>query len=211
MTSASKRRVLVVEDDPLTAKIIAQYLLRGGFEVVGVVDNGEDAVVQAAAQDADLVLMDIGLRGLMDGAEAALQIRQNGGRPVIFVSEHCDISVLRRVKESEPFGFIVKPFAEEQLIVQIELALHRYQLEAERANLRPAQAVANEHLRELQGLLPICAGCKKIHEDDGRWTKPEEYFGKHADIEFTHSFCPDCENRLYGTNTRPPLPPRGAS
>ena len=86
MTSASKRRLLVVEDDPLAAKMICQYLLRAGFEVAGVVDNGADAISQAAAQAADLVLMDIGLRGPMDGTEAAAQIRQNGGRQVIFVS-----------------------------------------------------------------------------------------------------------------------------
>jgi two-component system, response regulator PdtaR len=208
MTNATKRRILVVEDDPLVSQAIAQTLLRLGYEVVAVVDNGDDAVSQAFAQTPDLVLMDVGLRGSIDGAEAARQIRLSAGRPVVFLTAQYEAAVLRRVKEAEPYGFVVKPFSHEQLYVQIELALHRHQLETERAQLRPAQEAAHEKLRELRGLLPICAGCKKIHENDGRWTKLEEYFNKHAGIEFTHSFCPDCENRLYGTHSRSPIRPK---
>jgi two-component system, response regulator PdtaR len=149
--------------------------------------------------------MDIELRGAMDGTEAARQIRFAHGRPVIFVSSHADPAVVRRAKESEPYGYILKPVKEGELYVQIELALHRHQVETERAQLKPSQAVAHANLQNLHGMLPICAGCKKIHEDDGRWTKLEEYFAKHADVEFTHSFCPECENRLYGTHSRAPM------
>jgi two-component system, response regulator PdtaR len=208
MTNATKRRILVVEDDPLVSQAIAQTLLRLGYEVVGVVDNGDDAVSQAFARTPDLVVMDVGLRGSIDGAEAARQIRLGVGRPVVFLTAQHEPSVLRRIKEAEPYGFVLKPFSQEQLFVQIELALHRHQIEAERAQLRPAQDAADKKLSELRGLLPICAGCKKIHENDGRWTKLEEYFNKHAGIEFTHGFCPDCENRLYGTHSRAPVRPK---
>jgi CheY-like chemotaxis protein len=208
MTKANKRRILIVEDDPLVAQAIGQTLLRLGYEVVAVVDNGDDAVSQAFSQTPDLVLMDIGLRGSIDGAEAAKQIRLSVGRPVVFLTAQMEPPVLKRAKEAEPYGFVLKPFNSDQLFVSLELALHRHQLEAERATLRPAQEAANASLRELRGLLPICAGCKKIHEDDGRWTKLEEYFQKHAGIEFTHGFCPECENRLYGTHSRAPIRPK---
>jgi CheY-like chemotaxis protein len=208
MTKANKRRILIVEDDPLVAQAIGQTLLRLGYEVVAVVDNGDDAVSQAFSQTPDLVLMDIGLRGSIDGAEAAKQIRLSVGRPVVFLTAQAEPAVLKRAKEAEPYGFVLKPFNSDQLFVSLELALHRHQLEAERATLRPAQEAANASLRELRGLLPICAGCKKIHEDDGRWTKLEEYFQKHAGIEFTHGFCPECENRLYGTHSRAPIRPK---
>jgi CheY-like chemotaxis protein len=208
MTKANKRRILIVEDDPLVAQAIGQTLLRLGYEVVAVVDNGDDAVSQAFSQTPDLVLMDIGLRGSIDGAEAAKQIRLSVGRPVVFLTAQMEPAVLKRSKEAEPYGFVLKPFNSDQLFVSLELALHRHQLEAERAKLRPAQEAANASLRELRGLLPICAGCKKIHEDDGRWTKLEEYFQKHAGIEFTHGFCPECENRLYGTHSRAPIRPK---
>ncbi len=208
MTKANKRRILVVEDDPMVSQVIGQTLLRLGYEVAAVVDNGDDAVSQAFALTPDLVLMDIGLRGSIDGAEAAKRIRQSVGRPVVFLTAQSEAAVLKRAKEAEPYGYVLKPFAQEQLHVTIELALSRHQLEAERAALRPAREAADAKLRELRGLLPICAGCKKINEDDGRWTKLEEYFNKHAGIEFTHGFCPECENRLYGTHSRAPIRPK---
>jgi CheY-like chemotaxis protein len=173
--------------------------------VTAVVDNGPDAIAHTRAIAPDLVLMDIELRGPMDGTAAARQTRDDFARPVVFVSSNTDPTVLRRAKEAEPYGYVAKPFSEAQFFATIELALHRRQLETERAHLRPAQAAADARLREVRALLPICAGCKKIHEDDGRWTKLEEYFSKHAGIEFTHSFCADCENRLYGTHSRGPI------
>jgi CheY-like chemotaxis protein len=208
MTSATKRRILVVEDDPIVAKLISQTLLRLGYEVAAVVDNGDDAVSQAFSLTPDLVLMDIGLRGSIDGAEAAKQIRLSAGRPVVFLTAQAEAAVLKRAKEAEPYGYVLKPFTQDQLFVSIEMALSRHQLETERATLRPAREAADARLRELRGLLPICAGCKKINEDDGRWTKLEEYFSKRAGIEFTHSFCPECENRLYGTHSRAAIRPK---
>ncbi len=208
MSNANKRRILVVEDDPMVSQVIAQTLLRLGYDVIAVVASGDDAVSQAFAMSPDLVLMDVGLRGTIDGAEAARQIRLSAGKPVVFLTAQHEPAVLRRIKEAEPYGFVLKPFSQEQLNVQIELALHRHQLETERAQLRPSQDAADRKLSELSGLLPICAGCKKVHENDGRWTKLEEYFQKHAGIEFTHGFCPDCENRLYGTHSRAPIRPK---
>lgn len=208
MTRANKRRILVVEDDPMVAQAITQTLQRLGYEVVAVVDNGDDAVSRSFTLTPDLVLMDIGLRGSIDGAEAAKQVRLSAGRPVVFLTAQAEAPVLKRAKEAEPYGYVLKPFTQDQLFVSIELALSRHQLETERAALRPAREAADARLRELRGLLPICAGCKKINEDDGRWTKLEEYFNKHAGIEFTHGFCPECENRLYGTHSRVPIRPK---
>ena len=205
MIAPSTRRLLVVEDDALVAEDIAQQLRKLGYEVVAVVDSGEEAVKQAFALGPDLVLMDVGLRGPMDGTEAARQIRLTSGRPVIFLTSHSDPAVLRRAKESEPYGYILKPFADRDLLVQIEIALYRHQVELERAQIRREQAIADDNLRGLRGMLPICAGCKKIREEDGEWSKLEDYFSHHANVEFTHSFCPECENRFYGTNSRPPI------
>lgn len=196
------RKLLVVEDEALVAEDIADHLRKLGYNVVGVIDNGEDAVRQAFALMPDLVLMDVQLRGGMDGTEAARQIRVSCGRPVIFLTGHSDPSVIKRAKESEPYGYILKPFGERELLVQIEMALYRHQMEMERAQLKRELEIAHENLRTLHGLLPLCAGCKKIREDDGYWSKLEDYFAEHANVEFTHGFCPDCESKYYGT--RPP-------
>jgi AmiR/NasT family two-component response regulator len=193
------RRLLVVEDEALVAEDIAAHLRQLGHEVVGIVDNGEDAVRQAFALTPDAVLMDVQLRGGMDGTEAARQIRVTVGVPVIFLTSHSDALVVKRAKESEPYGFILKPFTERELMVQIEMAVYRHRMETERAQLRRELEIAHENLLTLRGLLPLCGGCKKIREDDGYWSKLEDYFKEHANVEFTHGFCPECEAKYYGT------------
>jgi len=206
MISSATRRLLVVEDEPLIAQSLSMVLRRLGYEVAAIVDNGEEAVKMTFALIPDLVLMDISLRGTMDGAEAARQIRLTTGRPVIFLSGHSDPLTLKKARECEPYGFILKPFGERELFVQIDLALHRHRVETERSLARRELEIAHGNLRNLRGLLPVCAGCKKIQEADGRWQGLEDFFKEHANVELTHGFCPECENRLYGTHSRPPFP-----
>jgi AmiR/NasT family two-component response regulator len=199
MQPVQPRKLLIVEDEPTIASDLSLILRKLGYAVVGTVDNGTEAVRQAAALLPDLVLMDVQLKDDMDGTEAARQIRVTSGRPVIFLTGHSDASVLKRAKETEPYGYILKPFTARELMVQVEMALYRHQMENERAQLKHELEIAHENLRTLRGLLPLCAGCKKIREDDGYWSKLEDYFAAHANVEFTHGFCPDCENHFYGT------------
>ncbi|MFT3782136.1 MAG: response regulator [Nibricoccus sp.] len=206
MTSPTSRRLLVVEDEPLVANGLIMVLRRLGYTIAALVDNGEEAVKLTFSLVPDLVLMDISLKGQMDGAEAARQIRITTGRPVVFLSGHSDPLTLKKARECEPYGFILKPFGERELLVQIDLAIHRHQVETQRELARRELEIAHENLKNMRGLLPVCAGCKKIQEADGKWLGLEDYFKAHANVEFTHGFCPDCENRLYGTHSRPPFP-----
>lgn len=205
MNPSASRRLLVVEDEPLVANSLLLVLRRLGYSVAALTDNGEEAVKLTFSLVPDLVLMDISLRGKMDGAEAARQIRLTTGRPVVFLSGHSDPLTLKKARECEPYGFILKPFGERELLVQIDLALHRHQVETQRELARREQEIADEHLRKLRGLLPVCAGCKKVQETSGQWLGLEDYLN-HANIEVTHGFCPECESRLYGTHSRPPFP-----
>jgi CheY-like chemotaxis protein len=154
----------------------------------------------------DLILMDIVLRGGGDGAEAARQIRVATGKPVVFVTARSDPMTLKKARECEPYGYVLKPFGERELLVQIEMALYRHKMETERALARRELEIAHDALKTLQGLLPVCAGCKKIQETDGSWRGLEEFFAQHTHVELTHGFCPECEKRLYGTSSRPPFP-----
>ena len=206
LSSASRSRLLVVEDEPLVATPLILMLKRLGYDVAAVVDSGEEAVKMTFALIPDLVLMDISLRGPIDGAEAARQIRLTTGRPVVFLSGHSDPLTLKKARECEPYGFILKPFGERELLVQIDLALHRHKVETERTLARRELEIAHGNLRNLRGLLPVCAGCKKIQEADGRWQILEDFLKAHANVELTHGFCPECESRLYGTHSRPPFP-----
>ena len=122
-------RVLVVEDEILIAEELRERLTQNGLRIVDVVDSGERAIQVVERDHPDLVLMDIRLKGKIDGIEAAETIRSNVKGPVIFLTAHSDQETVRRAKMTEPFGFVVKPFQERELVVTIEMSLHRYGLE----------------------------------------------------------------------------------
>lgn len=121
--------ILIVEDELIVAESIAQTLEGFGYAVCGTVSAGAEAL--AAARDArpDLVLMDIVLKGEMDGIEAADRIRTLYAIPVVFLTAHADAATLGRAKVTEPYGYILKPFHDRDLSTAIEMALYKHQAE----------------------------------------------------------------------------------
>jgi PAS domain S-box-containing protein len=124
----AKTRILMVEDELLAVEIISQALIFLGYEVVGVLNSGEEAVVRAAELRPDLILMDIVLSGKMDGIEAAEQITGSHGIPVVFITAYGDDSFFNRAKLTEPFGYLIKPVEATQLHHSIEMALYKHAL-----------------------------------------------------------------------------------
>ncbi len=108
---------------------IEDSLLALGYEVVAVVDCAAAALSTVLQTPPDLVLMDIHLRGQQDGIEAAAQLRQQHGLPIIFLTAHADEATLAQAKQIQPFGYVVKPFEMRDLSAAIEVALSRYQAE----------------------------------------------------------------------------------
>ncbi len=123
-------RILLVEDERITAMYEQGLLEDAGYTVTGTVSSAEDAIRIADEQSPDLVLMDIKLAGEMDGIKAAAVIRERFGIPVVFVTAHTDKEFLDRAKISEPFGYVVKPFTLDGLRTNIEIALYKHRLEA---------------------------------------------------------------------------------
>ncbi|MCB0338429.1 MAG: response regulator [Bdellovibrionales bacterium] len=124
-----KSRILVVEDEAAVSLDIEEALRHLGYEVTSVVDTGEEAVLAVEKDKPDLVLMDIILKGEMDGIEAAAHIRDRYKIPVVYLTAHADESTLRRAKVTTPYGYILKPFQELELKPAIELALDRLRSE----------------------------------------------------------------------------------
>lgn len=122
-------RVLIVEDDRIIAQDIQQTLARLGYAYPMIVSSGEEAVQMAADIKPDLVLMDIKLKGPMDGVEAAQQIRAHLDIPVVYLTAYADDLTLRRAKITGPFGYILKPFDDRELHSVIEMALYRHEME----------------------------------------------------------------------------------
>ncbi|AVO49359.1 diguanylate cyclase [Melaminivora suipulveris] len=122
-------RLLIVEDEALIAEETADRLTRLGYQVLGIADTGPQAIAMAQQLQPDLVLMDIRLKGAMSGIEAAEQIYQSLQTPVIFASAHSDRETLQRAQINAQFGYIVKPFRENDLTMALRVALHRHKVE----------------------------------------------------------------------------------
>jgi PAS domain S-box-containing protein len=127
----SGARILVVEDERIVALDIVSSLKRMGHTVPAAVGSGEAALRDAERLRPDLVLMDIGLSGAVDGVEAARQIREHLDLPVIYLTAHADEATLQRAKVTGPVGYLLKPFDERDLRTAIEMALHRHRMERE--------------------------------------------------------------------------------
>ncbi|MEH1894463.1 MAG: EAL domain-containing protein [Nostoc sp.] len=121
--------ILVVEDEFIVAMDIQNRLRKFGYTVLGLADSGEEAIKRAADDSLDLVLMDIHLKGKMDGVEAAQIIHNIFNIPVIYLTANADESTLNRAKGTEPFGYILKPFKEKELKFTIEITLSKHRTE----------------------------------------------------------------------------------
>ena len=119
-------RILIVEDERITAEDLEEVLKDLGYEVSAVVSSGEEAIREAERNRPDLVLMDIRIRGKMDGTEAARLLRERFDVPVVYLTAHADRDTLDRAKQSRPLGYIVKPFHEAELHASVEMALYKH-------------------------------------------------------------------------------------
>lgn len=122
-------KILIVEDEIVVAEDIKAILEEFGYQVLAIADSGELAIQELANNLPDLVLMDIQLKGEMDGVETANVIWNTLKIPVLYLTANSDINTIERAKNTEPFGYITKPFRERELHTAIEIALHRYKLE----------------------------------------------------------------------------------
>jgi CheY-like chemotaxis protein len=118
-----KARILIVEDEHVIAKCMKLILCQEGFEVSDVVATGEEAVDVIHKIRPDLVLMDIKLRGKIDGITACQQIKDETDIPVVFVSAYTDTETIARANQKNPHGYITKPFKTERLIRTVKTAL----------------------------------------------------------------------------------------
>ena len=105
-----KTQILIVEDEGLVAKDLQSMLRRLGYDVPATVGTGELAIQTAATNQPDLILMDIQLRGNMDGVVAAESIKANQDVPIVYLTANSDEATLQRAKVTYPFVFMIKPF-----------------------------------------------------------------------------------------------------
>lgn len=121
-----KTSVLIVEDEVIIARDLAQTLTKLGYNVVGHCVKGEDSITMVEEKTPDIVLMDIMLKGEMTGIDAAKEIKKRFEVPIVYLTAYSDEDSIGRANTSGPSGYLVKPFKANDLRATIETALYRY-------------------------------------------------------------------------------------
>src|SRR5579884_1474594 len=148
-------RILIVEDEQITAEDLRDILTELGYSVTNVVSSGAAAIESAGQDPPDMALMDIRIKGEMDGTETARVLREQYNIPVVFLTAHADRATLERAKISEPLGYITKPFKQLELQASIEIALHKHR---EDLRARDREQVLSSTLKALgMGVLSVDA------------------------------------------------------
>ncbi len=154
----NKTRVMIVEDDIDISQLLALRLRRLGYEIVAVVDNGPDAIRESGTKLPDIVLMDIVLKGQMDGVETAKVLQRDYGLPVIYLTSFADDATIEKVEQSGAQGYVLKPVQEREVHAMIKLALNRHIRTRDISRtLRTAERVT-EQLRHSLGEVALKVG-----------------------------------------------------
>jgi len=143
----NQAKILIVEDEAIIAMEIESQMQSLGYEVTSIVDTGNKAIKKAEVDKPDLILMDIRIKGEMDGIETAEIIKNKFGIPVIFSTAYLDKERIKRAKITMPFGYVLKPIQERDLEVTIEMALYVARIEAERKEAEKALYISEHQYR----------------------------------------------------------------
>nr|WP_319373868.1 response regulator [uncultured Methanobacterium sp.] len=125
-------KILVVEDERILALSLKKKLEKLGYTVTGTVSTGEDAIENAKNNEPDLVLMDIVLKGEIDGIETAAIINDLQDVPIVYLTAYADDEIIKRAVDTCPYGYIMKPYKDREIKANIEMALHKHKVDKTR-------------------------------------------------------------------------------
>lgn len=126
-----KLNIYIVEDESIVAKDIQNSLIKLGYNVVGISNNGKEAIEKITELVPDLILMDIMIKGYLTGIDVSEQIKEKLNIPVVFLTAYADEGTLAKAKITEPYGYILKPFKEIDLHSTIEMSVYKHKKDAE--------------------------------------------------------------------------------
>lgn len=147
--SMSKTKILITEDEFIVSKNLENKLSHLGYDIIGVATSGEEALEKIRENVPDLILMDIMLAGKMDGIETANIIKNKYNIPLIFLSAYSSQEIYRRAQITEPYAYIIKPFEERELEINISIALYKHKAEKEIELKQRKLETLNENLDKL--------------------------------------------------------------
>lgn len=196
-------RVLIAEDDFLVSEMVRGIVEDIGHVIAGMAIDGRQVVEMTQTLQPDVILMDVEMPE-MNGLEATRYIQQNCPTPVVILTAYETTKLVKDASEAGVGAYLVKPPNLSTIDRAITVARARFQdmvtlrrLNAELQTRNADLEAALTKVKLLSGLLPICASCKKIRDDEGYWEQVEVYIKKHSEAEFSHGICPECMRRLY--------------
>jgi phosphoserine phosphatase RsbU/P len=192
-------RILIAEDDFTSRSILTAILSKQGHTVTAAV-NGAEAWEAMQQSDAPRLAILDWMMPEMDGIEACRRIRSmKTDQPpylLMLTTKGFKGDIVEGL-EAGADDYLSKPYDNAELLARIEVGRRMLEMQARLNRKIGALRKALDHIRTLQGILPICSFCKKIRDDQGYWRQVEVYVRDHSDADFSHGICPDCMNRHY--------------
>lgn len=191
-------QVLVADDEPVSRTVVGAMLKKAGY-VVHYASDGEQAWQRLdSAAPPGIALLDWEMPGLQ-GPEVIERIRSKQSQTptyiILLTSRDSSADIVRGLRAGAD-DYVTKPANEDELIARVNVGARVVRLQAALGDRVRSLEEALANVKALQTLLPMCAYCKSIRNDQNYWEKVETYFTQHSGVSFTHSYCPTCYDRF---------------
>jgi len=194
----SPLHVLVADDEPVSRTVVGAMVKKAGYPVLFASD-GEQAWQKLDSDNPPAIaLLDWEMPGLK-GPEVVQRIRsrqvQTPTYVILLTSRDSSADIVQGLRAGAD-DYVTKPANEDELIARVSVGARVVQLQAALADRVRSLEEALANVKALQTLLPMCAYCKSVRNDQNYWEKVETYFTQHSNVAFTHSYCPNCYERF---------------
>jgi len=189
-----RAKVLIAEDDAISRKLLTASLEKWGHEVLVSVGGNEALEAFRADSSVQMAILDWMMPG-MEGPEVCRQIKAADDRPYTYVIMLTAMTQKADIVKALSIGaddYIAKPWDASELVARIRAGFRVLDLETSLRQKIIDLEDALKHVKQLQGILPICAWCHNIRDDSDYWHTVEQYLEDHSEAQFTHSICPNC-------------------
>lgn len=192
-------RILIAEDDLTSRAMLAKVLDKAGYDVLQAPHGGEAWKQFQHPNAPRLAILDWGMP-VIDGLELVRRVRSRQADRIpylIMLTIRGDKADVTAGLEAGADDYIAKPFDPGELLARVRVGFRIIEMQDMLAAKVQELSQALEQIRTLRGIVPICANCKKIRDDEGFWQQVEVYVRDHTEAEFSHGICPECMKKLY--------------
>jgi DNA-binding response OmpR family regulator len=190
-------RVLVADDEPVSRTVVGAMLRKAGYVVMYAPDGKEAWQLLDTAEPPSLALLDWEMPGLQ-GTEIVRKLRGKAAPSPIYLilltSRDSQADIVQGLRAGAD-DYVTKPAKEDELVARVNVGARVVRLQAALADRVRSLEEALANVKALQTLLPMCAYCKSVRNDQNYWERVETYFAQHSGVSFSHSYCPTCYER----------------